>query len=55
MPRPAPRIVLLTGMAGAGKTTAVRAFEDLGFFCVDNLPVPLLDTFLSLLDRNEQV
>lgn len=55
MPRPAPRIVLLTGMAGAGKTTAVRAFEDLGFFCVDNLPVPLLDTFLSLLDRNEHV
>lgn len=46
-----PRIVLLTGMAGAGKTTAVRAFEDLGFFCVDNLPVGLLDTFLTLLER----
>lgn len=51
MPRPVPRIVLLTGMAGAGKTTAVRAFEDLGFFCVDNLPIQLLDTFLTLLDR----
>ena len=49
--RAIPRIVLLTGMAGAGKTTAVRAFEDLGFFCVDNLPVQLLDTFLALLDR----
>ena len=49
--RPIPRIVLLTGMAGAGKTTAVRAFEDLGFFCVDNLPVGLIDTFVSLLDR----
>lgn len=49
--RPVPRIVLLTGMAGAGKTTAVRAFEDLGFFCVDNLPVQLLDTFLALIDR----
>ena len=49
--RAVPRIVLLTGMAGAGKTTAVRAFEDLGFFCVDNLPVGLLDTFLTLLER----
>ena len=38
-------------MAGAGKTTAVRAFEDLGFFCVDNLPVGLIDTFLTLLER----
>lgn len=51
MPRNPPRIVLLTGMAGAGKTTAVRAFEDLGFFCVDNLPVDLIDTFLALLER----
>ncbi len=48
-----PRIVLLTGLAGAGKTTAVRAFEDLGFFCVDNLPVELIDTFLALLERGE--
>lgn len=51
MARAVPRIVLLTGMSGAGKTTAVRAFEDLGFFCVDNLPVGLIDTFLSLLER----
>ena len=54
MARSVPRIVLLTGMAGAGKTTAVRAFEDLGFFCVDNLPVGLIDTFLSLLERGGQ-
>ncbi len=47
----APRIVLLTGMAGAGKTTASRAFEDLGFFVVDNLPVQLTATFLTLLER----
>lgn len=51
MTRAVPRIVLLTGMSGAGKTTAVRAFEDLGFFCVDNLPIGLIDTFLSLLER----
>ena len=49
--RAVPRIVLLTGMSGAGKTTAVRAFEDLGFFCVDNLPIGLIDTFLSLIER----
>ena len=52
--RAAPRIVLLTGLAGAGKTTAARVFEDLGFFCVDNLPVQLLDTFLALLDRGQE-
>lgn len=55
MARATPRIVLLTGMAGAGKTTAVRAFEDLGFFCVDNLPMQLLDTFLALLERNDAI
>lgn len=54
MPPRAPRIVLLTGMAGAGKTTASRAFEDLGFFVVDNLPVQLTETFLTLLDRGAE-
>src|SRR5688500_11386268 len=41
-------------MAGAGKTTASRAFEDLGFFVVDNLPVQLTETFLTLLDRGAE-
>jgi UPF0042 nucleotide-binding protein len=36
-------------MSGAGKTQALRAFEDEGFFCVDNLPAPLLDTFARLV------
>jgi UPF0042 nucleotide-binding protein len=36
------RIVVLTGLSGAGKTVALRAFEDLGFYCVDNLPTSLL-------------
>ena len=43
------RFVVITGMSGAGKTQALRAFEDQGFFCVDNLPAPLLDTFGRLV------
>lgn len=39
---PAKHIVVITGMSGAGKSTAVRALEDAGFFCIDNLPAPLL-------------
>ena len=36
------RFILLTGMSGAGKTTAVRYLEDLGVFCVDNLPMMMV-------------
>jgi UPF0042 nucleotide-binding protein len=36
------RIVIVTGLSGAGKSTALRALEDIGFFCVDNAPLPLL-------------
>lgn len=45
---PAPRVVLVTGLSGSGKSTAVRALEDLGFFCIDNLPVPLLPKVIEL-------
>lgn len=44
------RIVVVSGMAGAGKTTAARALEDLGFFVIDNLPPQLMETLLSLAD-----
>jgi UPF0042 nucleotide-binding protein len=44
------RIVVVTGVAGAGKSTALRALEDLGFYCVDNLPMPLLPKFVELAD-----
>ena len=37
-----PRIVIITGLSGAGKSEAMKAFEDLGFFCVDNLPPVLI-------------
>jgi UPF0042 nucleotide-binding protein len=43
-----PRLVILTGVSGSGKTTALRALEDVGFYCVDNLPVVLLDRLLDL-------
>jgi UPF0042 nucleotide-binding protein len=41
-------VVILTGLSGSGKSTALRAMEDIGFFCVDNLPVVLLPAFLSI-------
>ncbi|MFG6120474.1 MULTISPECIES: RNase adapter RapZ [Thalassobacillus] len=43
------QLVIITGMSGAGKTVAVQSFEDLGFFCVDNLPPALLPKFLELM------
>lgn len=42
------RVVVVTGLSGAGKSTAIRALEDLGFFCVDNLPVTLLPHLLEI-------
>lgn len=43
------QIAIITGMSGAGKTVAIQSFEDLGFFCVDNLPPMLLPKFLELM------
>ena len=43
------RFVIVTGMSGAGKSTAMKMMEDMGFFCIDNLPIPLLEKFASLL------
>ena len=42
------RVVIVTGLSGSGKTTALRSLEDIGFFCVDNLPVVLLPRFLEI-------
>lgn len=42
------KFVIVTGMSGAGKSTALKMLEDIGFFCVDNLPVPLIEKFAEL-------
>jgi RNase adaptor protein for sRNA GlmZ degradation len=46
-----PDIVIITGMSGAGRSTAAKSLEDLGWFVVDNLPPALLPTMLDLADR----
>ncbi len=46
------QVVIVTGLSGSGKSTVIKAFEDLGFFCIDNLPVPLLPNFLNLCEKD---
>ena len=46
------RVVIITGLSGSGKSTALRALEDIGFFCVDNLPVVLLPKFLAITTQS---
>lgn len=48
-----PRFVVITGLSGAGKTQALKFFEDQSFYCVDNLPAALLPTFAELLQSAE--
>ncbi len=49
----APDIVIITGLSGSGMTSATNAFEDLGYFCVDNMPLTLLPTFARLVHAEE--
>jgi len=49
------KVVVVTGVSGAGKSTALRALEDLGFYCADNLPMPLLPKFIELLAAREEI
>lgn len=46
------KLVIVTGMSGAGKTVALKMLEDLGFYCVDNMPVQLMEKFVDLLREN---
>ncbi|CAM3005732.1 RNase adapter RapZ [Paenibacillus sediminis] len=46
-------LIIITGMSGAGKTLAVRSLEDLGFFCVDNLPPVLIPKFAELIEQSK--
>ena len=43
------RLVVVTGMSGGGKQTAMKMLEDIGFYCVDNLPIPLIDKLVELI------
>lgn len=49
-----PRVVIITGLSGSGMSSATNAFEDVGYFCVDNLPLTLLSTFARLLQPNKE-
>jgi len=46
------RLIIITGMSGAGKSSAINVFEDLGFFCVDNLPIILLPKFAEVVAQS---
>lgn len=47
------KLVILTGMSGAGKSTALKMMEDIGFYCVDNLPIPLIEKFVELSESSQ--
>ncbi len=47
------RLVIVSGLSGSGKTQALRCLEDMGYFAVDNLPVPLIPSFVELLGRSQ--
>jgi RNase adapter protein RapZ len=47
------RVILISGLSGSGKTTAIKALEDVGFYCVDNLPILLLPKFIELCDQSD--
>jgi UPF0042 nucleotide-binding protein len=48
------RMVVITGMSGSGRSAALKAFEDIGFYCVDNLPLPLLPSFIEFAGRTDE-
>jgi len=47
------RVILISGLSGSGKTTAIKALEDVGFYCVDNLPILLLPKFIELCEQSD--
>ena len=49
------QLVLITGLSGSGKASALKAFEDLGFYCIDNLPVDLIPRFVELCQRGGDI
>ena len=53
--RPTAELVIITGMSGPGKASALKAFEDLGYYCVDNLPVELIPRFAELAVQSAEI
>ncbi len=51
----APELVIITGLSGSGKASALKAFEDLGYYCVDNLPVGLIPRFAELAGQSVEI
>ena len=49
------KLVIVTGMSGAGKTIALKMLEDIGFYCVDNLPISLVDKFVQLVSEGTSI
>ena len=50
-----PELVIITGMSGSGKASVLKAFEDLGYYCVDNLPVELIPSFAELALQSRDI
>ena len=48
-------LVIITGMSGSGKASVLKAFEDLGYYCVDNLPVGLIPRFAELVVQSSEI
>ena len=53
--RRSPELVIITGMSGSGKASVLKAFEDLGYYCVDNLPVELIQRFAELATQSRDI
>jgi UPF0042 nucleotide-binding protein len=51
----ARELVVITGMSGSGKASALKAFEDLGYYCVDNLPAELIPRFVGLAKQSDEI
>ena len=49
------QLVIITGMSGAGKTVAIQSFEDMGYFCIDNMPPNLIPKFWELIKESGKV
>ncbi len=54
-PATARELVIITGMSGSGKASVLKAFEDLGYYCVDNLPVGLIPRFAELVGQSSEI